>query len=1158
MTTSLSLTARLSGIALCALGAWILAGWAIGDIRLVRVLPGSTAMAINTAVMFLLAGMTVLLSTGRGGPATLLRRGAIAVLIMLPLLILFQHATGIDLGIDWPAIHAALGDGHGKPGRTAPNACLGFLFAGIVFAMREARPADTPLSRLAIGLSAAVFVIGATAFAGFLLELEVLYQVATYNKMAVLTALGMTVLGIGCLALALGERHTDAAGDGRRITALSALLLSAFAVVAGVTAFGILKDSYEQSAADSLWRTSRISATGVSSLLDKALLLSRSVAMQPQLHAELLALHRDPGNLRALGQLRATARKDLELGFGSIRIVDARGALLAAAGDSADDRVLAQAPLGATADHARLLWKNGYIFHAEHEIRDNGDVIGRIVTQRPLEKFTEFMHAAQHIGATSDLVLCARDGDQVSCFPSRFYATSVRHPMFTRDGRPTLPIARALLGESGSTSARDLRGRMVLAGFVPVPHYRLALVQKIEVAELYAPLRDKLPPMMLAVAVFIAIGTLLLRAWVRPIVQRIVGQRARMKSILDNSNDAFIAVDADGRVSDWNREAERLFGWSQQEAVGRDLGEMIVPPAQRAAHDSGMRRFLEAGSGPMLNRRVQVMAQDRHGRELPVELSIAPFRDGHGFAASAFLRDLTAQKQAERELEQARAALAQSQKLEAVGKLTGGVAHDFNNVLQVIRGSLQLLQAENDGSALVQRRVAAATGAVERGARLAQQLLAFARRQPLQPTVTNVGRVARGMNDMLQRALGETIDLETSVAGGLWNTLVDNHQLEQVILNLAINARDAMQGQGKLTIEVGNAILDEEYARLEPGLAAGQYVLLAISDTGCGMPPEVRERAFEPFFTTKPEGAGTGLGLSMAYGFVKQSGGHIRIYSEVGHGTTIKIYLPRSFDKEEPAAPPPASDIAGGSETILVVEDDLAVQETVVELLAGLGYKVLRADNGEAALAVLKAGAKIDLLFTDVVMPGPLRSPELARQARQLVPGIRVLFTSGYTQNAIVHGGRLDPGVHLLSKPYGREQLARKVRELLGPQPQAARSGLRIAFVEDNEDFRQLGIEMLVAIGHRVQAFPHAEAALVALQPGAFDVLLTDVGLPGMSGDMLAVAAAKIDPALRIILATGYGDSAGQDGGGNFDVLPKPFTLLALQEALRPALQRIG
>ncbi|MCY1079309.1 response regulator [Archangium lansingense] len=531
-------------------------------------------------------------------------------------------------------------------------------------------------------------------------------------------------------------------------------------------------------------------------------------------------------------------------------------------------------------------------------------------------------------------------------------------------------------------------------------------------------------------------------------------------------------------------------------------------------------------------------------------------------------------RESEAERRQTEVALRQSQKMEAVGKLTGGVAHDFNNLLQVIGGNLQLLQRDIAGNERAQRRLETAVGAVERGARLAAQLLAFARRQPLDPVVINLGRLVRGMGDLLRRALGEGIEIETVVAGGLWNTLADPNQLENVILNLAINARDAMEGDGRLTIEAGNAMLDDHYALLHQDVVAGHYVMLAISDTGCGMSQEILERAFEPFFTTKPEGRGTGLGLSMVYGFVKQTGGHIKIYSEVGQGTTIKIYLPRSLQAEVAPAEVVTGPIEGGTETILVVEDDPEVRATVVELLTELGYRVLKASDGQSALAVIQSGMPMDLLFTDVVMPGPVRSPELARQAKAILPDLEVLFTSGYTENAIVHGGRLDPGVSLLSKPYRREDLARKLRHMLRNRQQrlvsraalatqvhagsaraseTAKTGaLHILLVEDDTDIRDSACELLEVLGHQVLAVANAEAAHEALIVGAFDVLFTDVSLPGMSGLELARGAVCRHPKLRVIIASGHGASVVTAGGevSGAVLLPKPYALPQLKSAL--------
>jgi CheY-like chemotaxis protein len=507
--------------------------------------------------------------------------------------------------------------------------------------------------------------------------------------------------------------------------------------------------------------------------------------------------------------------------------------------------------------------------------------------------------------------------------------------------------------------------------------------------------------------------------------------------------------------------------------------------------------------------------------------------------------------------------LQHSQRLEAIGKLTGGVAHDFNNVLQIIAGNLYLLQDAVPLDAKARARMQAAEAAVERGAKLSSQLLAFARRQALQPVVTNLRQIIRNMDDLLRRALGEFIQVETVVSGGLWNTNVDTGQLENVILNLAINARDAMKNGGKLTIELGNAMLDDHYVMSELDIVAGQYVLLAISDTGEGMTPDVLSRAFDPFFTTKPEGEGTGLGLSMAYGFVKQSGGHIRIYSEVGHGTTVKIYLPRSLKPEANVSALPSTPISGGTETILVVEDDLAVQASVADMLTALGYRVLQATDGEKALAVIQSGISIDLIFTDVVMPGSIRSVELARQAKIILPEVEILFTSGYTRNAIVHGGRLDEGVALLSKPYRREDLARKMRQLLGnkkptataqtcessAQPLASRA-LKILVVEDNEDFRELVCEMLLMLGHAALSVASGEQALEAIKQNNIELMISDLSLPGMSGVELAKKVHATWPNIKIVLSSGYDLSTGLSLDFELAVLSKPYSLAQLSQAL--------
>jgi PAS domain S-box-containing protein len=402
----------------------------------------------------------------------------------------------------------------------------------------------------------------------------------------------------------------------------------------------------------------------------------------------------------------------------------------------------------------------------------------------------------------------------------------------------------------------------------------------------------------------------------------------------------------------------------------------------------------------------------------------APFyRNGKfaGYFGSCI--DITEQRSVEMQLREA-------QKRDALGQLTGGVAHDFNNLLQIIGGNLQLLAKDVAGNEKADARLRNALAGVSRGAKLASQLLAFGRRQPLAPKVIGLGRLIRAIDDMLRRALGEAIEIETVIAGELWNVCVDPVQMETALLNLAINARDAMNGRGKLTIEAANASVDDHYTALNPEVVPGQYVMVAVSDTGVGMGADLMGKVFDPFFTTKPEGKGTGLGLSMVHGFVKQSGGHIKIYSEIDQGTTVRVYFPRNRKVEDPIEDVKSGPIVGGTERILVVEDDDEVRATVVGILSELGYDILQARNAEDALVIIESGVAIDALFTDVVMPGKLQSVELARKARLKIPGIAVLFTSGYANGALGHGGRLEIGVDLLTKPYSHDEIAIKLRQV--------------------------------------------------------------------------------------------------------------------------------
>ncbi|GGY38212.1 response regulator [Pseudoduganella albidiflava] len=586
--------------------------------------------------------------------------------------------------------------------------------------------------------------------------------------------------------------------------------------------------------------------------------------------------------------------------------------------------------------------------------------------------------------------------------------------------------------------------------------------------------------------------------------------------------------------------------------VGRD-----VPVQVRLRPDAEpVERFLEFVYQPLAGKDGRVWGIICQGNDVTGQKQMRDQLLAHQNELERLVAERTA------ELQSAQAALHHAQKLESIGKLTGGVAHDFNNILQILRANLELLGQAVDPAGGAARRVDSALAAVDRGTKLTAQLLAFARRQPLRPEPVDLAVVVRSLSDLLHRALGEAIDIETRAEAGLWATLVDRMQFENVLLNLAINARDAMAGAGRLTIELSNVELDARYTARQEDLRPGPYVMLAMSDTGRGMEPEVLARAVEPFFTTKPEGEGTGLGLSMAYGFMKQSGGHLKIHSEPGKGTSVQLYLPRTLELPAYQTEPTGSAVRGGSETILVVEDDAEVRAVVTDGLAGLGYTVLQAEHPDAALAVLQGGARVDLLFTDVIMPGKLRSPELARLAAELLPGIGVLYTSGYTRDAIVHAGRLDPGVELLSKPYTRQQLAARVRQVLDRRPaQAAPAGpaappapatppalRRVVVVEDNDDGRDLLCEMIGLLGCDAAGVRTAEEALPLLATA--DILLTDVNLPGMSGVELARHAHRDHPGVRIVFASG---GTRPDVDFPAAAIRKPFSMAQLELALKGA-----
>ena len=488
--------------------------------------------------------------------------------------------------------------------------------------------------------------------------------------------------------------------------------------------------------------------------------------------------------------------------------------------------------------------------------------------------------------------------------------------------------------------------------------------------------------------------------------------------IFETSQDLILVTDTRGNFVQVSPSAFAILGYRPDEMIGHSAVEFIHPDDL----DPTRREMRAARRGQQL-RSFEARYRHKDGRTVILNWMgtwSEPVRR-HFFIG----RDVTEQRAAESELRHI-------QKMDAVGQLTGGVAHDFNNILTVITGTIGILaEAVADRPELVSI-AKLIDDAAERGAQLTKHLLAFARKQPLQPREVDVNALVLEAAKLLHPTLGEQIEISPNLAKDAWSALVDPNQLTAAVLNLALNARDAMPQGGKLTIETRNVFLDDGYANMHSDVVVGNYVMVAVSDTGTGIPPELLERVFDPFFTTKEVGKGTGLGLSMVFGFVKQSGGHIKIYSEVGHGTSVKLYLPRSSGTQDTNADAhAASQVEGGHEVVLVVEDDALVRKYVTTEITSLGYVTLEAANGAEALKIIDDGAAIDLLFTDVIMPGGMNGRQLADEAVRRRPRLKTLFTSGYTENAILHHGRLDPGVLLLAKPYRKPELARMIRVAL-------------------------------------------------------------------------------------------------------------------------------
>lgn len=622
--------------------------------------------------------------------------------------------------------------------------------------------------------------------------------------------------------------------------------------------------------------------------------------------------------------------------------------------------------------------------------------------------------------------------------------------------------------------------------------------------------------------------------------------QAEFRFLVDKNADGIIVVDLDGIVLFANPAAEQMFGRPAELLVGSPIGIPLI------AGDTTEITIHRPGADQI----------DAEFRFVDTVWDRRPAR-------LATLRDISARKALEERLRQ-------SAKMEAVGRLTAGIAHDFNNLLTVVLGNLESVQRQSAlaNSARVQALENATQGA-RRAAVLTERLLAFARQRPLEPRVLDVNDVVGRMSTLLQRTLGERINVRTVLDSQAWRIETDATELEAAILNLAVNARDAMPEGGELVIETVNVELDSAYAEANADVKAGPYVLIAVTDTGTGMTADILKKVFEPFFTTKPDGQGTGLGLSQVYGFVKQTGGHVKLYSEPGIGTTAKIYFPKAGESDHPIGDTEDSitehtrksdeiPAAREGETILVVEDDEGVRDYTVGSLRELGYAVFEAADALSALTIVQRETGIHLLFTDLGLPGTMDGRALAERTRAIRPPLPVLITTAYAGNVLIHEGKLDPGVELLSKPFTFAALALRIRELLDrSQQQHQQEASRILVVDDEVLVRMLVVEALAGKGLQANEAGTFQQALAAIRSCGDQLAgaIIDIGLPDRPGDELVAEIRAMQPRLPIILATGY---AGADvrkqhaHDGFVQVVGKPFDPDVLIAKLLAMAARVG
>ena len=1156
---------QLAGVFVGLLGLVVATCWVFRIDAIGLLVPGAPKMGIVTPTLFMAAGFCCYFALRRGRPGSALDRAwrlLAALVLAVPALVLAQHIFGVSFGIDFVRVPTAPTLERPYPGRMAPNTCVAFLLAGA--ALHLARAPMPGRLRLAALSACALLVtlIGTGALLGYILKLEMLYRVAAANVMQPPTAAGMIMLGIGLWSVR--SAHMTAlrgpASSEARITWRALGIVTVVALSAGAAGFAAMRDSYEDSLSSNMMVAASTSADAIANTLEVRRRTMEAVAQRSGL-GQLLA---QPDGPERQARLQRLARQMLGQDLAGVQVFGRGGELLATAGVLARQDGNVRHPLVIDGRPAELMWDGGFVLRTEHEVRDGAAVAGRVAGERRLALLDRLLGSIRASGS-SDILLCHRAGASVLCAPTRFFKKPLQVLMFTPDAGLYLPVSQALAGQSGVTGVRDVRGVPALAAYMPVRGFGLGLVVRNDIDTLYAPLRERTNMLLLALAVLVALGASTLLFQVRPLLAQLVREQRRTRIILENSNDAFVAIGIDGRITDWNTEAERTFGWSAAEAIGRDMAELIIPPALREAHNEGFARFARTGTGKIVNTRIEVMALRRDGQEIPVELSVAGFHNGAGYVANAFMRDITerrrlaaevAARATELEHERDRAEAASRAK----GEFVANMSHELRTPMNAVLGMAHLLSLtelkdeqkryldmiRDSGRSLLGimndildfSKVEAGRMELDQGNFLLCDVLG---------AVATIMSVNAGEKD-IELAIGINPDVPHRLCG-------DAMRLQQVLVNLASNAIKFTE-HGEVSVLVELLARDNGHATLQ----------VRVRDTGIGIAEAHRALLFSPFTqgdssTTRRFG-GTGLGLAISRHLVGLMQGSIAFDSELGRGSEFRVALPLRIEGDGGDDSRPR-DGAIAALRLLVVDDHPTSRDYLERTIRSWGWEARCADSGEQALALVRQpGAAFDAVLVDWQMPGMdgVRTMESIRNiaGRGRLPV--VLMANAYSRGKLDGAAPAARADAILSKPVTATSLYDTLNEVLVQRvrapgrehrPQAANAlarlnGARVLMAEDNELNQAVARGILEQAGARLEIVGDGAQAVARLEasPGGYDMVLMDIQMPVMDGyeatRRIRVQLGLTLPILAITAGVTEPERASYLEAGMDDLITKP------------------